>query len=164
MSGFIEIEHDEWVAAGPDVVRAHYTDLYHRETARVHAHERLRQLAPGPTGPRFEVTIRTGWGTARDLYERHDRTDGSVLDQCVAGSNWGRSIVARFWRSDDGAKGGTLVELTMTQPLRPLVGRLLGRWLKRRLAADLRAFAADIKADAERGHKKERELHPAWEN
>ena len=163
MPGFIEIQHDEWVAAGPDVVRAHYTDLHHRQVARVHPRERLRQLAPGPTGPRFECIARTGWRTASDLYERHDRADGSVLDQCVAGSHWGRSIVARFWRSssNDGERSGTLVEFTLTQPLRPLVGRLLGRWLRRRLTAELREFAADIKADVERGYKAERKLRVA---
>jgi hypothetical protein len=65
MSGFIEIQHDEWVAAAPDVVRAHYTDLHHRQVARVHPHERLRQLAPGPTGPRFECVERARAGAPR---------------------------------------------------------------------------------------------------
>jgi hypothetical protein len=161
MSVFIEIQHDEWVAAGPDVVRAHYCDLHHREVARVHPRERLRQLAPGPTGPRFERIARSGWRTTRDLYERHDRTDGSVLDQCVAGSSWGRSIVARFWRSNDGARPGTLVELTLTQPLRPFAGRLLGRWLRRGLEAELREVAADLKVDIERGYKVQRKLRVA---
>ena len=161
MSGFIEIQHDEWVAAALDVVRAHYTDLHHRQTARVHPRERIRQLAPGPTGPRFECVARSGWRTQRDLYERHDRADGSVLDQCVVGTNWGRSIVARFWRSHDGAHAGTLIELTLTQPLRPLVGRLVARWLRRRLESELRGFAADIKTDIERGYKTERKLRVA---
>lgn len=153
MSGFIEIQHDEWVAAPPELVRAHYGDLHHREVARVHPRERLRQLAPGPTGPRFERFARSGWHTVRDLYERHDRADGSVLDQCVAGSHWGRSIVARFWRSNDGGRTGTLIELTLMQPLRPFVGRLAGRWLRRRLEAELREMGADLKADIERGYK-----------
>jgi hypothetical protein len=161
MSGFIEIQHDEWVAAAPDVVRAHYADLHHRQVAHVHPHERLRQLSPGPTGPRFERMARTGWRTERDLFERHERADGSVLDQCVAGAHWGRSVVARFWRSNDGVRVGTLVELTLTQPLRPVVGRLLGRWLKRRLATQLREFAAEIKADVERGYKTARKLRVA---
>ena len=161
MSGFIEIQHDEWVAAGPDVARARYTDLHHRQVARVYPHERIRQLAPGPTGPRFECAARTGWRTTRDVYERHERADGSVLDQCVAGANWGRSVVARFWRSNDGATSGTLVELTMTQPLRPLVGRLAGRWIQRRLEAELRTFAAGFKADVERGRRAERRLKVA---
>ena len=157
MSGFIEIQHDEWVAAAPDVVRAHYTDLHHRQVARVHPCERLRQLAPGPTGPRFERVTRSGWRTRRDLYERHDRADGSVLDQCVVGANWGRSIVARFWRSNDGARTGTLVELTLTQPLRPFAGRMVGRWLE----AELRDYAAELKTDIERGYKTERKLRVA---
>jgi hypothetical protein len=161
MSGFIEIQHDEWVAATPDVVRAHYADLHHRQVARVHPHERLRQLPPGPTGPRFERLVRTGWRTERDLFERHERADGSVLDQCVAGAHWGRSIVARFWRSNDGVRVGTLVEMTVTQPLRPIVGRLVGRWLRRRLATQLREFAAEIKVDVERGYKTERKLRVA---
>ena len=161
MSGFIDIQHDEWVAAGPDVVRAHYTDLHHREVARVHPRERIRLLAPGPTGPRFERVARSGWRTVRDLYERHDRADGSVLDQCVVGSNWGRSIVARFWRSNDGAHTGTLIELTLTQPLRPFVGRLVGRWLRRRLEAELREFAGELKKDVERGRKTQRKLRVA---
>ena len=153
MSGFIEIQHDEWVAAGPEAARARYADLHHRGLARVHPRERLRLLAPGPTGARFECLSRSGWRSTRDLYERHERADGSVLDQCVAGSHWGRSLVARFWRSHDGARTGTLVELTLTQPLRPLVGRLAGRWLRRRLEAELREFASELKADIERGYK-----------
>ncbi len=161
MSGFIEIQHDEWVAAGPDVVRAHYLDLFHREVARVHPRERLRQLAPGPTGPRFESLARAGWRTTRDVVERHQRADGSVRDQFVSGTRWGRSVVARFYRSNDGARPGTLVELTLTQPLRPLVGRLLGRWERRRLEVELREYAADIKADVERGHRTERKLRAA---
>ena len=161
MSGFIEIQHDEWVAVTPVVARSHYVDLHHREVARVHPRERLRQLAHGPTGPRFEVHARSGWQRTRDLYERHERPDGSVLDHCVAGSHWGRAIVARFWRSNDGSRTGTLVELTLTQPLRPVVGRLVGRWLRRRLEAELRDFAADLKADVERGYKTERKLRVA---
>jgi hypothetical protein len=161
MSGFIEIQYDEWVAAGPDAVRRCYRDLHHRAAARPHPRERIRLLAPGPAGPRFERVARSGWRTLRDVYERHDRADGCVLDQCVAGSNWGRSIVARFWRSSDGAHSGTLVELTLTQPLRPLVGRLVGRWLRRRLDAELREFAAELKADVERGDKAQRTLRAA---
>jgi len=84
-----------------------------------------------------------------------------VLDQCVAGSNWGRSVVARFWRTNEGAASGTLVELTMTQPLRPLVGRLAGRWIRRRLEAELRVFAAGLKADVERSGKAARKLRAA---
>lgn len=161
MSGFIEIHHDEWVAVGPDVARAHYADLHHREVSRLHPRERLRQLAPGPTGPRFECIERSGWRITRDLFERHERDDGSVLDQCVAGAHWGRSIVARFFRSNDGSRTGTLVELTLTQPLRPFVGRLMGRWMRRRLEAQLREFAADLKADVERGYKTGRKLRLA---
>jgi hypothetical protein len=161
MSGFIEIQHDEWVAAAPDVVRAHYTDLHHRQAARVHPRERLRLLAPGPAGARFERIAHSGWRLVRDLYERHDRADGSVLDQCVTGSNWGRSLVARFWRSNDGSRTGTLVELTLTQPLRPLVGRLMGRWVRRRLEHELREFAAEMKADLEGGHRTGRKLRVA---
>ena len=161
MSGFIDIQHDEWVAAAPDLVRAHYTDLHHRQVARVHPRERIRQLAPGPTGPRFERVARSGWRTLRDVYERHERADGSVLDQCVAGSNWGRSIVARFWRSNDAARTGTLVELTLTQPLRPFVGRVAGRWLRRGLESELREFAAELKRDVERGYKTARTLRVA---
>ena len=161
MSGFIEINHDQWMAAAPDVVRAHYTDLHHRQVARIHPRERIRPLAPGPTGPRFERVARSGWRTLRDVYERHERADGSVLDQCVVGSNWGRSLVARFWHSDDGARSGTLIELTLTQPLRPFVGRLMGRWLRRRLESELREFAAELKVDVERGYKTERKLRVA---
>ena len=98
----------------------------------------------------------------RNLFERHERADGSVLDHCVSGSHWGRSIVARFFRSNDGARTGTLIELTLTQPLRPFVGRLVGRLLRRRLEAGLREFAAELKRDMERGYKTERKLRVAW--
>ena len=161
MSGFIEIQHDEWVAATPDVVRAHYTDLHHRDVARVHPGERLRQLPPGLAGPRFERLVRTGWRTRREVWERHDRPDGSVLDQCVGGAHWGRAIVARFYRSNDGSRTGTLIELTLTQPLRPVLAPILGRWFRRRLQAALREFAAEIKVDVERGYKAGRRLRVA---
>ena len=161
MSGFIEIQHDEWMAAAPEVVRAHYADLHHREAAGVHPRERLRQLAPGAVGPRYERIVRSGWGLASDVFERLHRPDGSILDQCVAGPHWGRCIVARFWRSHDGARTGTLVELTLTQPLRPLLGRLGGRWFRSRLESELRQFAAEDRADLERGYATERRLRVA---
>jgi hypothetical protein len=161
MSGFIEIQHDEWVAAAPELVRAHYADLHHREASRLHPRERLRQLAPGPVGPRYERLVRSGWGLASDVYERQHRPDGSILDQCVAGPHWGRCIVARFWRSNDGALTGTLVELTLTQPLHPLIGRLAGRLIRHRLEAELREFAAQGKADVEGGYTAGRKLRVA---
>ena len=161
MSGFIEIQHDEWVSATPDVARAHYSDLNHRDVARVHPRERLRQLPPGPTGPRFERAVRARWHTVRDVYERQDRPDGSVLDRCVGGAHWGRAIVARFYRSVDDGRVGTLIELTLTQPLRPVLVPLLGRWMRRRLEAELREFAAEIKVDVERGYQRRRRLKVA---
>lgn len=152
MSRFIEIQHDEWIAAGPDVVRAHYADLGHRQVARVHPRERLRQLPPGPTGPRYECLLRTPWTVQRDIYEREFRPDGTVVDTCVAGTHWGRSVSARFWRRNDEQRQapGTLVELTVTQPLRPLVGPLAARWIRRRIERELREFALEEKADIER--------------
>jgi len=153
MSSFIEIQHDERIAAAPDVVRAHYADLGHRQVAHVHPRERLRQLEPGATGPRFERLARSGWRVVRDVYERRYQSDGSVVDQCVAGANWGRTITARFFRSKDGPRIGTLVELTVTQPLRPLAGRLIGRWIRARIERELHEFAAENKADVERGYQ-----------
>lgn len=160
MSRFIEIQHDEWVAARPDVVRAHYADLQHRLDARVHPRERLRLLAPGPGGPRFERAVRRGWRTQRDLVERRHAPDGSIVDTVVAGPNWGRSTSARFWRRNEDGRPGTLVELTVTQPL-PLLVRLLARWTRHRLARELRESAAEDKADVERGHVTDRTLRAA---
>ena len=161
MSRFIEIQHDEWIAAGPDVVRAHYTDLNHRQIARVHPHERLRQLPPGPTGPRYEVLVRHAWHLTRDVFEREHHADGSVVDTCVSGSHWGRSISARFWRRNDDERPGTLVEMTVTQPLRPLLGRVAARWIRRRVERELREFAAEDKIDVERGYQVQRRLRVA---
>jgi hypothetical protein len=162
MSGFIEIQHDEWVAASVDTVLAHYVDLHHRELARVHPREQLRQCAPGPIGPRFECRARSGWwSTGTDLFVRHERLDGSVLDQCMSGPHWGRSIVARFWPVNDGARIGTLLELTLTQPQRPVVARVLGRWLRTRIEAELREFAREIRVDVERGYVPQRRLRVA---
>jgi hypothetical protein len=161
MSHFIEIQHDEWIAAGPDIVRAHYADLGHRQVARVHPRERLRQLPPGPAGPRYERLLRTPWAVQRDVYERELRPDGSIVDTCVSGTHWGRSVSARFWRRNDEHRPGTLVELTVAQPLRPLFGRLLSRWLRRRIERELREFAGEEKADIERGRPVRERLHAA---
>ena len=52
----------------PDVVRAHYTDLHHREVARVHPRERLRQLrARARPGRATSACVRRGWRTMRDV-------------------------------------------------------------------------------------------------
>jgi len=161
MSGFIEIQHREPVAADPQTVRARYVDLHHRERARVHRRERLHQRAPGPVGPRFECRARLGWTQGIDLFERHERPDGSVLDQCVAGPRWGRSIIARFLPDHGGRHGHTLLELTLTQPLRPLLARFLGRWLRASLEAELREFAQEIHLDVERGCRPQRRLRAA---
>ena len=162
MSGFIEIQHDEWVPASVDIVRARYADLHHRESARVHPRERLRQREPGPIGPRFECRARAGWwGMGTDLYVRHERPDGSMLDHCVAGPHWGRAIVAQAWPSNDGARIGTLLELTLTQPVRPVLGRFLGRWLRARLEDELRDFAREIRVDIELGVEPPRRLRVA---
>jgi len=161
MSGFIEILHDERVAADPETVHAHYVDLHHRGLARVHPRERLRERAPGPAGPRFECVARIGWSKGLDVWERHERPDGSVLDQCVAGPHWGRSIIARFPPDPQAADAGTVLELTLTQPLRPMLARVLGRLLRARLEAELRQFAAEIRADVERGWRPQRHLRAA---
>jgi hypothetical protein len=161
MSGFIEIQCHERVAARPAMVRAHYVDLHHRGLARVHPHERLRERAPGPAGPRFECLARSGWSTGLDVWERHERSDGSVLDRCVAGPHWGRSIIARFLPERDAAGVGTVLELTLTQPLRPFAARHLGRWLRVVLAAELRGFAVEIRADVERDVRPRRRLRAA---
>jgi len=161
MSGFIEIQHVRRVAAAAQTVRAQYVDLHHRELARVHPREQLRERAPGPAGPRFECQARAGWSKGIDLFERDERADGSVLDRCVSGPHWGRSLVARFLPLADGARAGTLLELTLTQPLRPVLGRFLGHWLRVRLEAELREFAHEIKVDVERGYEPRRRLRAA---
>ena len=161
MSRFIEIQHEEWIAASPDIVRAHYADLHHRADARVHPRERLRMLRPGPTGPRYERLSQGFAGSQVDIFEREQMADGSVVDNVVSGSNWGRSVRVRFWRRTERGHVGTLVEMTVTQPLPPLVGGLLARWMRRRLERELREMAFEDKRDVERGYRPGRVLHAA---
>jgi hypothetical protein len=161
VSRFIEIQHDEWIAASPDIVRAHYADLHHRADARVHPRERLRLLRPGPTGPRYERLSHGLLRTHHDIFEREQKADGSVVDIVTSGSNWGRSVRVRFWRRPEHGRPGTLVELTVTQPLPPLIGRLLARWMRRRLEHELREMAAEDRADIERGYQPGRVLRAA---
>ena len=161
MSRFIEIQHDEWIAASPDVVRAHYADLHHRADARVHPREELRMLRPGPTGPRYERVLHGWTGMQRDIFEREQLADGSVVDNVVSGSNWGRSVRVSFWRRPEHGATGTLMALTVTQPLPPLVGGLLARWMRMRLERELREMAVEDKLDVERGYQPGRVLHAA---
>jgi hypothetical protein len=161
VSRFIEIQHDEWIAASPEIVRAHYADLYHRADARVHPRERLHLLRPGPTGPRYERVLQGFLGRQHDVFEREQMADGSVVDNVVSGSNWGRSVRVRFWRRVEQGRSGTLVELTVTQPLPPLVGGVFVRWVRRRLERELREMAVEDKLDVERGYRPRRELHAA---
>ena len=48
-----------------------------------------------------------------------------------------------------------------TQPLPPLIGRLLARWMRRRLERELREMAAEDRADIERGYQPGRVLRAA---
>jgi len=161
VSRFIEIQHDEWVAATPEVVRAHYADLHHRVDAQVHPRERLRLLPPGAGGPRYErIAARLGRRRC-DVFERRLQPDGSIVDTIVAGPDWGRAVSVRFLRASHGGRVGTLVEYTLTQPLSAVVGRLLARWIRRSLARELRESAAEDKADVERGYRIDRTLRAA---
>ena len=120
--------------------------------------EHLRMLRPGPTGPRYERVLHGFMGRQHDVFEREQMADGSVVDNVVSGSNWGRSVRVRFWRRAEGGHNGTLVELTVTQPLPPLVGGLFARWMRRRLERELREMAGEDKLDVERGYRPGREL------
>ena len=150
MSGFIEIQCEDWVAASPELVRLRYTDLHHRIKARVNPRERLRLLPPSPDGPRYERLSRGLVHTERDLFQRQYPTEDSVVDVCIAGSNWGRMVSMHFCRRHEAGRNGTLVKITMTQPLSPSVGRLLGQWMKSRIRRELHRLVSENKAELER--------------
>jgi hypothetical protein len=161
VSRFIELVQEAWVAAPPEIARSHWADLDHRRVARVHPDERLRLLPPGPAGPRYERLARRGWGLVRDVFERELRSDGGITDLCVAGADWGRRLHARFFRHDQPGVVGTMVELTVTQPLRPVAGRFLAHWLRGRLEREVAQMLAEHKRDVEQGWQAQQRHHAA---
>ncbi len=151
MTRFVDVRHEEWIGASPDLVRAQFADLQHHIEDRVHPRLALRRLPDGPHGLRYEQRVPRLGIPRRDVFERQFRPDGSMVDTSVDGASRGGSMAFRF--RDEAALGrhGTLVRIDVHLPLPPLVGLLLKPLIAAQVRREVRESAAQDKADLETG-------------
>jgi hypothetical protein len=154
MTRFVEVSHEEWIAAPEAVVRSQFADLRHHISARVHPKLRFEVLADGPQGARFVQELRLLGIRQRDVFLREHHADGSMTDTSIEGFNRGGTITFRFRGATRSARPGTLVRIEVRLPLPPLVGGLIRPLLAAQVRRELLAAAAEDKHDIEvRGYR-----------
>lgn len=152
MSDFVEVRHEEWIAAAPARVRAQFADLEHHIRCNVHPKLRFTPLPPAADGARrFIQEVRLLGIRQRDLFERRIAADGAITDRSVDGFNRGGTLHFAFAREVRGGHDGTRVDITVRLPLPPLLGALLRPLLAAQVRREVRAAALQDKHDLEMG-------------
>jgi hypothetical protein len=150
MSEFVEVRHEEWIAAALARVCAQFADLQHHIERNVHPKLRFRPLPPAADGtPRFAQEVRLLGIRQRDVFERRIGADGRILDRAVEGFNRGGSLQFDFAQEVRDGRDGTRVEITVRLPLPPVPGRLLRPLLAWQLRREVRRAALQDKHDLE---------------
>jgi hypothetical protein len=149
MPGFVEVRHDEWIAAPIETVRAQFTDLDHHIAVNVHPKLRFEVLERGPRHARFVQHVKLLGLRQRDVFDRRIGDDGNFVDTSVEGFNRGGTLSFGFVpRSHDG-RSGTDVSITIRLPVPPLIGGLVKPLLARQVRQELLAAVAQDKHDLE---------------
>lgn len=154
MTRFVEVSHQEWIAAPADVVRAQFADLQHHIDAKVHPSLRFEILEQQRRRARFVQEVRLLGLRQRDVFEREIADDGATMvDTSVEGFNRGGSIRFDFTPGTPGGRPATRVDVTIRLP----VPRGLGwasRLLEGQVRRELLAAVAQDKHDIEvRGYR-----------
>lgn len=149
MPAFVEVRHEEWIAAPIEKVRAQFADLDHHIATDVHPKLRFEVLERGPRRARFVQEVRLLGIRQRDVFERRIADDGSMVDTSVEGFNRGGSLAFGFTPNEQGGRAGTDVAVTIRLPLPPVVGGLVRPLLERQVRRELRAAVAEDKHDLE---------------
>ncbi|NRF68832.1 hypothetical protein HLB44_17710 [Aquincola sp. S2] len=149
MPRFVEVQHQEWIAAPRAAVQAQFADLQHHIHANVHPKLSFEILSQGPDSARYVQVVRLLGIAQRDVFERRIHPDGRLVDTSVEGFNAGGSIEARFRDEARAGRAGTAVDLTVRLPLPPVIGPLLRPLLESQIRKELSAAAAEDKRDIE---------------
>lgn len=154
MPKFVEVMHNEWIAAPEASVRSQFADLRHHIDAEVHPKLRFKILEEGESGARYEQRVKLLGIRQRDIFERRFTGDGGMIDTSVEGFNRGGSLAFRFTPERRGAADGTNVNITIRLPLPPVLGPLLRPLLRAQVRRELVAAVAEDKYDLEvRGYR-----------
>jgi len=149
MSRFVEVHHEELIAAPLDVVRAQFADLRHHIDANVHPKLSFEVLHTSERGARFVQKVRLLGITQRDVFEREIAPDGlSMVDRSVEGFNQGGSIDYSFSASKKDGRDATQVGVTVRLPVPRFMGLLSGV-LEGQVRRELLAAVAEDKRDLE---------------
>ena len=150
MAGFVEVRHEEWIAAQRARVCAQFADLDHHIRHHVHPKLRFEPLPPAADGtPRFAQEVRLLGIRQRDVFERRIGADGEISDLAVEGFNRGGTLHFGFAQEVRDGRDGTRVEITVRLPLPPLIGPLLRPLLAWQIRREVRTAALQDKHDLE---------------
>jgi hypothetical protein len=157
MRRFVEVSHEEWIAAPIATVRAQFADLQHHIAADVHPKLRFEVLSQGPRQARYVQVVRLLGMRQRDVFEREIAADGSsMVDTSVEGFNQGGSLSFRFTPGMRFGRESTCVGVTIRLPVPRFLG-LLAPLLKAQVRRELLAAVAEDKRDIEvRGYPAKR--------
>src|SRR5205085_1175851 len=145
---FVEVSHEEWIAAPIGTVRAQFADLQHHIDADVHPKLRFRILSQQGRRARFAQEVKLLGMRQRDVFEREIAEDGmSMVDRSVDGFNQGGSIAFRFKPGTQRGAEATQVGVTIRLPVPRFLGwlaPLLEAQVRRELLAAVREDKQDI--------------------
>jgi hypothetical protein len=153
MTRFVEVEHQEWIAAPVNTVRSQFADLQHHIAANVHPKLRFEILSQSANRARYVQEVKLLGIRQRDVFERDIAPDGSITDTSVEGFNKDGSLRFRFQPQSRDGREGTCVGIVIRLPLPgPLFW--LGGLLKAQVRREVSAAAAEDKRDIEvRGYR-----------
>ncbi|HEV8690920.1 MAG TPA: hypothetical protein VGQ91_11530 [Ideonella sp.] len=149
MTGFVEVHHDEWIAADLQLVKSQFADLDHHIETNVHPKLRFQVLQQSPRRARYVQEVKLLGIRQRDVFEREFGADGSMTDTSVEGFNKGGSLHFEFSAETRESRAGTLVGVTIRLPLPPVIGGLIKPLLAGQVRKELLAAVAEDKFDLE---------------
>jgi hypothetical protein len=153
MSRFVEVEHQEWIAAPVDTMRSQFADLQHHIAADVHPKLRFEIVSQQANRTRYVQEVKLLGIRQRDVFEREVAPDGSITDTSVEGFNKEGSLHFRFTPQSRGGRAGTCVDIAIRLPVPGPLFWLSGL-LKAQVRRELRAASLEDKRDIEvRGYQ-----------
>ncbi len=163
MPGFVEVTHQEWIAAPEPLVRQQFADLQHHIATGVHSKVKFEVLSESFKRARFVREVRLLGRRMRDVYVREFEPDGTMLDTAISGPNKGATLMFRFTSSSLASAVGTVVEINVRLPLPRFIGSLVKPLLRAQVRRAVQRAVAEDKFDLEiRGYvPAQRGLAPA---
>lgn len=149
MPGFVEVTHQEWIAAAEPLVRQQFADLQHHIATGVHSRVKFEVLSESFKRARFVREVNLLGLHIRDVYVREFEPDGTMLDTAIAGPNKGATMMFRFTSSSLASAVGTVVEINVRLPLPRFIGLLVKPLLRAQVRRAVQRAAAEDKFDLE---------------